>query len=151
MRPCKNSSAWRGAIGHGSTPSAWPHALLLARAGDRAHRQGTVHKHDAPKPLRGFTSGQKREAFGVIKRELRRRSAIEPVIGSIKSDGATAAITSGAARVATPTPYSAPSTTISAAQLAEASFVSGPHRDPRCRHAAISSQAGFLMDNSLKP
>ena len=32
-------------------------------------------------------SGQKRGVFGVIKRELRRRSAIEPVIGHMKSEG----------------------------------------------------------------
>ena len=34
-----------------------------------------------------FISGQKRGVFGVIKRELRRRSAIEAVIGHMKSDG----------------------------------------------------------------
>src|SRR5262249_55902346 len=32
-------------------------------------------------PRRVFISGQKRGVFGVIKRELRRRSAIEPLIG----------------------------------------------------------------------
>ena len=32
-------------------------------------------------------SGQKRGVFGIIKRELRRRSAIEAVIGHIKGDG----------------------------------------------------------------
>ena len=30
---------------------------------------------------------QKRGVFGIIKRELRRRSAIEPVIGHLKSEG----------------------------------------------------------------
>ncbi len=43
--------------------------------------------HDAPKPLRVYRSGQKRGVFGQIKRELRRRAAIEPVIGHLKSDG----------------------------------------------------------------
>ncbi len=43
--------------------------------------------HDAPKPDRVFRSGQKRGVHGQIKRELRRRSAIEPVIGHCKSDG----------------------------------------------------------------
>jgi IS5 family transposase len=32
-------------------------------------------------------SGQKRGVFGAIKRELRRRSAIEPVIGHLKAEG----------------------------------------------------------------
>ncbi len=43
--------------------------------------------HDAPKPLRVFKSGKKRGVHGQIKRELRRRSAIEPVIGHCKTDG----------------------------------------------------------------
>src|SRR5438067_1227566 len=43
----------------------------------------TTQKH----PRRVFISGQKRGVFGVIKRELRRRSAIEPVIGHLKSEG----------------------------------------------------------------
>jgi len=43
--------------------------------------------HDAPKPLRVFRSGQKRGVHGVIKKELRRRAAIEAVIGHLKTDG----------------------------------------------------------------
>jgi transposase, IS5 family len=43
--------------------------------------------HDAPQPRRVFISGQKRGVFGVVKRELRRRSAIEPVIGHMKAEG----------------------------------------------------------------
>lgn len=42
--------------------------------------------HDAPKPLRVFRSGQKRGVHGQIKRELRRRAAIEPVIGHLKQE-----------------------------------------------------------------
>jgi len=38
-------------------------------------------------PRRVFISGQKRGVFGIIKRELQRRSAIEPVIGHMKTDG----------------------------------------------------------------
>jgi transposase, IS5 family len=43
--------------------------------------------HDAENPRRVFISGQKRGIFGIIKRELRRRSAIEPVIGHLKAEG----------------------------------------------------------------
>jgi IS5 family transposase len=43
--------------------------------------------HDTENPRRIFISGQKRGVFGAIKRELRRRSAIEPVIGHIKAEG----------------------------------------------------------------
>ena len=42
---------------------------------------------DAQNPRRVFVSGQKRGVFGVIKRELRRRSAIEPIIGHLKAEG----------------------------------------------------------------
>jgi IS5 family transposase len=43
--------------------------------------------HDAANPRRVFISGQKRGVVGAIKRELRRRSAIEAVIGHMKADG----------------------------------------------------------------
>jgi len=44
--------------------------------------------HGAPAPynMRVFVSGQRRGVTPAIKRELRRRSAIEPVIGHLKSD-----------------------------------------------------------------
>ena len=42
--------------------------------------------HNVPKPLRVFRSGQKRGVHGTIKRELKRRSAVEPVIGHLKED-----------------------------------------------------------------
>ena len=48
---------------------------------DRGHRG-----HDADKS-RAFVSGQKRGITPTIRRERRRRSAIEPVIGHMKSDG----------------------------------------------------------------
>ena len=37
--------------------------------------------------MRVYRSGQKRGVHGQIKRELRRRAAIEPVIGHLKSEG----------------------------------------------------------------
>ncbi len=43
--------------------------------------------HQAPNPRRVFISGQKRGVVGIIKRELRRRSAIEPLIGHMKAEG----------------------------------------------------------------
>ena len=43
--------------------------------------------HDEQNPRRVFISRQKRDVFGVIKRELRRRSAIEPIIGRLKAEG----------------------------------------------------------------
>jgi len=52
---------------------------ILADAGYRGHKAPLSHK------LRNFTSGQKRRMMPAIKREMRRRSAVEPVIGHIKN------------------------------------------------------------------
>lgn len=59
---------------------------LTGREIERAYVDKGYRGHDAPNPRRVFISGQKRGVFGVIKRELRRRSAIEPVIGHLKTD-----------------------------------------------------------------
>jgi transposase, IS5 family len=53
----------------------------------RAYVDKGYRGHDAENPRRVFISGQKRGVFGIIKRELRRRSAIEAVIGHMKTDG----------------------------------------------------------------
>jgi len=60
---------------------------LTGREIERAYVDKGYRGHDAPNPRRVFISGQKRGVFGAIKRELRRRSAIEPVIGHMKSEG----------------------------------------------------------------
>ena len=60
---------------------------LTGCAIERAYVDRGYRGHDTANPRRVFISGQKRGVFGVIKRELRRRSAIEPVIGHLKSDG----------------------------------------------------------------
>jgi len=54
---------------------------------ERAYVDKGYRGHDAQNPRRVFISGQKRGVFGVIKRELRRRSAIKPVIGHMKAEG----------------------------------------------------------------
>ncbi|MGY3695424.1 hypothetical protein ACVIGA_005557 [Bradyrhizobium sp. USDA 3240] len=60
---------------------------LTGCAIERAYVDKGYRGHDAQNPRRIFISGQKRGVFGVIKRELRRRSAIEPIIGHLKVDG----------------------------------------------------------------
>lgn len=54
---------------------------------ERAYVDKGYRGHETPNPRRVFISGQKRGVHGVIKRELRRRSAIEAVIGHMKADG----------------------------------------------------------------
>ncbi|HEY8708307.1 MAG TPA: IS5 family transposase [Burkholderiaceae bacterium] len=60
---------------------------LTGREIERVYVDKGYRGHDARNPHRVFISGQKRGVFGAIKRELRRRSAIEPVIGHMKAEG----------------------------------------------------------------
>jgi transposase, IS5 family len=53
---------------------------ILADKGYRGHNAPPDYK------FRVFTSGQKRRVTPKIRRELRRRSAVEPVIGHLKSE-----------------------------------------------------------------
>ena len=60
---------------------------LTGREIERAYVDKGYVGHDAPTPNRVYRSGQKRGVHGRIKKELRRRSAIEAVIGHCKTDG----------------------------------------------------------------
>jgi IS5 family transposase len=53
---------------------------IVADRGYRGHNAPETHK------FRVFISGQRRRVTEQIKRELRRRSAVEPVIGHLKAD-----------------------------------------------------------------
>jgi transposase, IS5 family len=53
---------------------------ILADAGYKGHNAPSSHK------FRVYTSGQKRRMTPSIKREMRRRTAVEPVIGHIKNE-----------------------------------------------------------------
>ena len=53
---------------------------ILADAGYRGHNAPLSHK------FRVYTTGQKRRMTPAIKREMRRRAAVEPVIGHIKNE-----------------------------------------------------------------
>ena len=60
---------------------------LIGREIERAYVDKGYRGHDTTNPRRVFISGQKRGVYGAIKRELKRRSAIEAVIGHMKADG----------------------------------------------------------------
>ena len=60
---------------------------LTGRSIERAYVDKGYRGHNTQLPHRVFISGQKRGVFGVIKRELCRRSAIEPIIGHLKAEG----------------------------------------------------------------
>jgi IS5 family transposase len=55
-------------------------ARIVADAGYRGHNAPEGYKRKV------YTSGQKRNVTAQIKRDLRRRSAVEPVIGHLKAD-----------------------------------------------------------------
>src|SRR5471030_2803552 len=55
-------------------------ARILADKGYRGHNAPPDYK------FRVFISGQKRAVTSAIKRQLRRRSAVEPVIGHLKAE-----------------------------------------------------------------
>jgi IS5 family transposase len=53
---------------------------------DRIYVDKGYQGHDYPKKLRVFKSGQKRGVTKAIKKELKRRSVIEPIIGHVKHE-----------------------------------------------------------------
>jgi len=117
---------------------------------ERAYVDKGYRGHDTQNPRRVFISGQKRGVFGAIKRELRRRSAIEPIIGHLKAEGhLAAAIFKGCAgrrqrRALSSRPQLPPHP-----RLAQRTLV--PLPDPALAYACLSSPAefGFLTDGSL--
>ena len=68
-------------------PSKTPSGLQLVAKIQRVYVDKGYRGHYAPQPRRVFISGEKRGVFGIIKRELRRRSAVEPLIGHMKEQG----------------------------------------------------------------
>ena len=87
---------------------------LTGREIERAYVDKGYRGHDTANPRRLFISGQKRGVFGVIKRELRRRSAIEAVIGHMKTEGHLGRCYLKGVPAMPPTPSSPPSVTTSA-------------------------------------
>lgn len=73
--------------GHTLKPVLEDTQKLTGRSIERAFVDKGYRGHDAPNPRSVFISGQKRGVHGAIKRQLKRRSAVEPLIGHMKSDG----------------------------------------------------------------
>ena len=73
--------------GHTLGPVVEETEALTGVTAERIYADRGYRGHNAPNPFRVYLSGQRRGVHGAIKRELRRRSAIEPVIGHMKSEG----------------------------------------------------------------
>jgi hypothetical protein len=71
--------------------------------------------HNAPPDMKFkvYISGQRRGVTDAIKQELRRRSAVEPVIGHAKAERRMAETSSKAPTATPPTPPSPPADTTS--------------------------------------
>jgi transposase, IS5 family len=80
---------------------------------ERAYVDKGYRGHRAANPCRVFISGQKHGVFGVTKRELRRRCAIEAVIEHRRPTVTSAAAISRAAKAMPPTSSLPPSATTS--------------------------------------
>ena len=90
---------------------------LLGNTIERLHTDAGYRGHNAPPEykFKVYTAKQKRRVTPQIKREMRRRSAIEPVIGHLKSEHRMDRNYSPAATATPATPSSPPSDTTSAA------------------------------------
>jgi IS5 family transposase len=121
---------------------------LTGCAIERAYVDKGYRGHQTKSPHRVFISGQKRGVFGAIERELRRRSAIEPTIGHMKSDGHLGRChlkgREGDAANVILTAVAQPST---CPRLAESFTGLSPDRTLVDRHRSSGAQTGFLTDD----
>ena len=118
---------------------------------ERAYVHKGYRGHDAQNPRRVFISGQKRSVFGAIKRELRRRSAIEPVIGHMKSEGHLGPLLSQRSRrrCRQRHPHRCRLQLPTHPRMAEGSLAPNPDRNIARLHHSISEQSSLLTDDSL--
>lgn len=72
--------------GHTLAPVIESYKKLTGVTPERIYVDKGYQGHSHEPKNRVFKSGQKRGVFGVIKKELRRRSVVEPIIGHLKSD-----------------------------------------------------------------
>lgn len=100
---------------------------ILVDAGYRGHNAPDSHK------FRVFTAGKKRRITQAIERQMRRRSAIEPVIGHIKAEHRMSRdyLAGEQGDAINAIQAAAGYNFLAAAQLVEAAFVADPRRAPK--------------------
>jgi transposase, IS5 family len=72
--------------GHTLNPVMKEYKTQIGKEPSRIYVDQGYRGHHYPHPLRVYKSGQKRGITAAIKRELKRRSAVEPRIGHLKND-----------------------------------------------------------------
>jgi hypothetical protein len=109
---------------------------------ERAYVDKGYRGHDTANPRRVFISGQRRGVFGAIKRELRRRSAIEAVICHMKNEGH---LSQGPRwRCRKRYPHRGGLQVPIRPRLAEDAFAPDPDRAPTELHDPTNAQIGLL-------
>ena len=125
---------------------------LTGCAIERAYVDKGYRGHDTANPHRVFISGQRRGVSGLIKRELRRRSAIEAVIGHMKNDGHLGRCYLNGRRCGQRYPHRRRPQLPPAPRLAQRSLAANPDRHPAQHPDPISPQFGLLTtDTVLSP
>jgi hypothetical protein len=122
---------------------------LTGCAIERAYVDKGYRGHDTANPHRVFISGQRRGISGLIKRELRRRSAIEAVIGHMTNDGHLGRCYLNGRRCGQRYPHRRRPQLPPAPRLAQRSLAANPDRHPAQHPDPISPQFGLLTTDSL--
>jgi hypothetical protein len=123
---------------------------LTGCAIERAYVDKGYRGHDTANPHRVFISGQRRGISGLIKRELRRRSAIEAVIGHMKNDGHLGRCYLNGRRCGQRYPHRRRPQLPPAPRLAQRSLAANPDRHPAQHPDPISPQFGLLTTDSVQ-
>jgi hypothetical protein len=139
---------WSRQVGSTARAIAEATQRLTGREIERAYIDKGYRGHDAPNPRRVFISGQKRGVFGAIKREIRRHSAIEPVIRHMKAEAISTAATSRATpRCGKRHPLGRRLQLQAHPRLVEGPFAPNPGTSDRRVRNQPATQSGFLTDD----
>ena len=119
---------------------------LTGCAIERAYVDKGYRGRDTANPHRVFISGRRRGVSGLIKRELRRRSAIEAVIDHMKTDGhlGRCYLKGPRRRCCQRYPHRRRPQLPPAPRLAQRSLAANPDRHPVQRPDPICAQFGLL-------
>ena len=135
--------------GHTLGPIVADMEKLIGVAAQRIHVDKGYRGHNHPNGFKVWITGRVRNTTAAIKREMKRRAAVEPVIGHIKAEHRMVAIISKRRKATALTPAAR----LAPAALARLQILPLSHRRAiyrermlrSTRKAQTSSRAGFLL------